>query len=105
MTPVFDWDNIRQAMLTGVVAVTFTKANGDSRVMECTLAHDLLPEVTNPSTHLGDQTLIVYDIVAQGWRSFRFDKVTGVEIHAVVLFYLSLFNSQYTADAMSACCV
>ena len=83
MTPVFDWENIRQAMLKGVVAVTFTKANGEDRVMECTLAYDLLPEVTNPSTHAGDQTMIVYDVVALGWRSFRFDKVTGVEIHEV----------------------
>lgn len=83
MTPIFDWEFIRHSMSMGAVTITFTKANGQSRVMQCTLAKYLLPEITNPSTHSGDETMIVYDLVSEGWRSFRFDRVTEVEIHGV----------------------
>jgi len=77
----FDWVEIKKAMDIAVVLVTFIKADGTEREMECTLAEYLLPETTQEaSNHTEGETCIVFDIVAGGWRSFRKDRVTKVEI-------------------------
>ena len=76
---MFNWNEIKQEMKTGVVLVTFTKANGDERVMECTLAEYLLPETTQPSSN-NEDVCVVFDLEANAWRSFRYDRVTSVEI-------------------------
>ena len=76
---MFNWNEIKQEMKTGVVLVTFTKANGDERVMECTLAEYLLPETTQPSSN-NEDVCVVFDLEANAWRSFRYDCVTSVEI-------------------------
>ena len=64
-----------------VLEVTFTKVNGDKRVMNCTLMEAILP--TNISENKSDKKvnetiLSVWDVDAKGWRSFRMDTVTQV---------------------------
>ena len=39
-------EEIKNKLLANVVAVTFTKVNGDTRLLNCTLKSDLLPPVT-----------------------------------------------------------
>jgi len=68
----------------GVVTVTFNKKNGTERVMDCTLKTDLLPESNGTQYgHYGDRqfgdSCAVYDVANQGWRSFRWDSITGVK--------------------------
>ena len=71
-----------QTQLRGeILEVTFTKVNGDKRVMNCTLMEAILP--TNISENKSDKKvnetiLSVWDVDAKGWRSFRMDTVTRV---------------------------
>lgn len=66
------------------VRVTFTKKDGSSRVMECTLDPKLLPqrtltESTKPRKS-NETTISVYDLESQDWRSFIIKNVTRVEL-------------------------
>jgi len=72
-----------------VYQVTFNKLNGDQRVMTCTLAPQYLPEhkwkseadigqdvkETNP---VDAKNVTVWDLNAEGWRSFHYVRVTRV---------------------------
>lgn len=71
-----------------VCEVTFTKVNGDQRIMTCTLKKDLVPQATKTdplSTKkvraLNLEVLPVYDMKAEGWRSFRVDSVKDIVIN------------------------
>jgi|TARA_B110000908_G_C10262683_1_gene460541 hypothetical protein len=76
---MLDWIKIKEAMDIAVVRVTFTKADGDIRVMECTLAEYLLPKTLLPRPE-NLEVCIVYDLDADAWRSFRYDRVITVEV-------------------------
>ena len=76
----------RNEMITelkaGVCKVTFTKVNGEERIMDCTLKPDMLPESerersTNPQRNVREENLSVWDVNANGWRSFRLANVTS----------------------------
>ena len=87
-----DW--LKSILNDGVATITFTKRDGTERAMKCTLDRKMLPQViheTNtdnsidfPKTKkvraISDDVLPVYDIEAQGWRSFRWDSITKVDI-------------------------
>ena len=60
--------------------VTFTKRNGDTRVMRCTLRPEIVPQTTGSSNHPKGQTMIVFDTEIEAWRSFRLDSVTKIEL-------------------------
>lgn len=66
----------------GVVTVTFTKVNGEKRVMPCTLAPWLIPpapvkESSTPKKENLD-VLRVFCTDKQEWRSFRIDSVSSI---------------------------
>jgi hypothetical protein len=64
----------------GQHTVTFTKINGDERIMDCTLKTEFIPEDMRPTdkaTTYSEDVIRVYDVKANGWRSFRFDSVTS----------------------------
>ncbi len=70
----------------GVRTVTFTKKNGDERIMECTLNMDIIPTEAHPKSDgntLWDgvdvtiQAIKCYDVKAEGWRSFLLDTVSA----------------------------
>jgi hypothetical protein len=67
-----------------VVEVTFTKKDGTERVMYCTLDEECLPELEMVTIVDKDQlkrdTLAVYDVDADGWRSFRWDSIKAVKV-------------------------
>lgn len=79
-------DDILKQLREGVITVTFTKVNGDEREMDCTLNMDIIPVEAHPKSdgnvREGVDTTInaikCYDVNAQGWRSFLFDKVKKV---------------------------
>jgi hypothetical protein len=71
----------------GIVEVIFTKKDGTERVMRCTLKPELLPTVevkesdeNKPARATPADSLAVFDVEAQGWRSFRFDSVKEFSI-------------------------
>ncbi len=65
---------------TRIVIVTFTKADGSTRDMRCTLRADMLPpqqplkEGAARRTQPADQ-IAAYDLDKRGWRSFKVDSV------------------------------
>lgn len=78
-----DWDKILNEMHFGVAEVTFKKADGTMRVMQCTLANYLLPETKGgKSTTSGNPDIVVvFDLEKEAWRSFKKSTVTEVVIH------------------------
>ena len=60
------------------VEVVFTKKDGTERTMKCTLMEKFLPETEGSDRPRNDETLAVYDLEKEGWRSFRWDSVKQV---------------------------
>jgi hypothetical protein len=80
-------DNLIDQLRNNVCKVEFTKVNGETRLMECTLKADVLParpvaESDKPARKQSDENLSVWDVNAQGWRSFKIANVVsfGVEV-------------------------
>ena len=71
-------DLVKTTLREGVAEVTFTKVDGSERVMKCTLKSDLIPSESTPKgtgkTH-SPETLSVFDVESNGWRSFRWNAV------------------------------
>ena len=78
-------DVIIENLHKGVCTVTFTKVNGEERVMQCTLSESLLPAQTDVEEQIqkkkpNPDVLAVWDTVAEGWRSFRWDSVKDFKV-------------------------
>ena len=70
-------------LMSGEVNLTFTKIDGSTREMLATLSEDLVPtpqttSEASRSKKVSDSVCAVWDNVAQGWRSFRWNAVTEV---------------------------
>jgi hypothetical protein len=68
--------------------VTFTKVNGETRVMPCTLKEGVIPkppaEVASKSTikrHENQNVVSVWCLDKKEWRSFRVDNVVDLQIN------------------------
>jgi hypothetical protein len=63
------------------LVVTFLKLDGEQRVMTCTKSWEIIPESKRPSTAKDPKpgTINVWDINADNWRSFRYDRVQKVD--------------------------
>ena len=73
-------DTLIKNLQKNTMRITFTKVNGDERIMDCTLLEHLVPE-TNPDNRKENETVLpVWDINKAEWRSFRLDSVTDVKI-------------------------
>jgi len=78
---------LKKQLHEGVVSVVFTKKDGTERTMKATLSEDYIPlfdttGVTVTKTKAPNpDVLAVWDLEANGWRSFRFDSVKQVEIN------------------------
>ena len=85
----FVYAELQSQLQKEVLEVTFTKVNGDKRVMNCTLMEGILP--SNPTEEakkdtkkkVNEDILSVWDIDANGWRSFRVKNITRVRQHAL----------------------
>lgn len=78
-------DQIEALLAKSVVTVTFKKVNGDLRIMDCTTNMQFVPPSAWPSNGKSevsnsDKTIRVYDVKAEGWRSFLVENVIRVEV-------------------------
>lgn len=77
-------EQLQDLLRSGTHTVTFTKINGEERVMPCTLLESYIPESEKPK---GTKTLSpkqmenlsVYSLESQAWRSFKIANVTKVD--------------------------
>ena len=79
--------DLKNQLEQNVMVVDFTKLNGDKRVMTCTLREDMKPVATkvDPMStkkvrEVSDAVVSVWDVNAEGWRSFRYDRINSVDI-------------------------
>lgn len=80
-------DELMKLLQKEVVEVTFTKLNGDERKMPCTLIADFLPPAKKDDAitqkkvrEISDKVCAVWAVESKGFRSFRYDRVTNVEV-------------------------
>jgi hypothetical protein len=73
-----------QQILVGTVAtVVFTKTDGSTREMKCTLIPEYLPAGGSSGQQLlteqsNSNTMTVWDLDNNAWRSFRVDTVNSI---------------------------
>jgi WYL_2, Sm-like SH3 beta-barrel fold len=91
---IMNRSELLEILHNNVANITFTKVNGDVRVLRGTLLDQFLPqkEVTPDGVEsetivetqtrkaTNDNVVVVFDIESDGYRSFRVDSVTAVEI-------------------------
>lgn len=78
---LFDKYTLKEDLKNGVHTVVFEKKDGTIREMRCTLQPDMLPQFLSevaPVTKENPDTLAVWDVDNNGWRSFRVDSVQTV---------------------------
>ena len=59
--------------------ITFTKVNGEERVMDCSLQEHIIPPTKAKNRKENEEVLPVFDINKGEWRSFRMDSITNIE--------------------------
>ena len=71
-----------EALTKHECTVTFTKVNGETRVMPCTLKEDIIPKVEHKGTKKPNELVVrVWCTDKREWRSFRVDNVVNLEIN------------------------
>lgn len=58
--------------------VTFTKMDGSTRVMHCTLEKDVVPKTDEDYNNLPGEVVIAWDIDKKGWRQFNVNSIARV---------------------------
>jgi hypothetical protein len=74
--------NLISMLKTSKMTVTFIKTDGTERVMNCTLAEEYIQPYEKKTERVrkeSDETISVWDLDNDGWRSFRVDAVTEFE--------------------------
>lgn len=74
---------LKSLLKSGVVTLNFTKNDGTKRKLKATLQESVLPKVETATAATtvrkqSDEVQPVYDLEAEGWRSFRWDSLTAV---------------------------
>ena len=82
---IFSKENLIDMLRNNVVTVTFTKVNGEERVMKCTLLPEYVPNATTNNGQVllqesESKAVSVWDVQANGWRSFRVDSVKSISM-------------------------
>lgn len=74
-----DKDNLLNLLINKErVVVRFIKKDGSTRMMNCTLNPDVIPEIVGTSAPRPEHLITVYDIDNDGWRSINLEN--GVDI-------------------------
>ncbi len=77
------FDRVREILRERELIITFTKKDGTERVMRCTLDPNKLPvqesKETTTERKISTETMAVFDLDAQGWRSFTKKSVSCVD--------------------------
>jgi len=74
-------EQLNKTLREETLVVTFNKLDGAERVMTCTKSFDIIPEANHPKSDKPGKegTVTVWDVNANGWRSFKYERVTKVE--------------------------
>jgi hypothetical protein len=82
-------NELMETLRKEVLEVTFKKLNGDERKMPCTLIASFLPPAKKDDPlsqkkvrELSDKVCAVWAVESKAFRSFRYDRVTKVEVIA-----------------------
>ena len=81
---------VKDLLRSQAVVVEFVKADGDTRVMTCTLSEQLgahhvtqaiveNQDTTKPAKKINTDACAVWDLNQSAWRSFRWDRVKRIE--------------------------
>jgi len=73
--------NLINMLHSGIVNVKFTKTDGSERVMKCTLVESIVKpyeKKTEKEKATNDNTISVWDVEKDSWRSFRLDSVLEI---------------------------
>jgi hypothetical protein len=73
---------LRDMLHMGEMTIVFTKKDGTERSMLCTLLESDIPQEKAPKSagkSQSDESIAVFDVEKQDWRSFRFDSVRRIE--------------------------
>lgn len=73
-------EELIKALHENICVVTFTKKNGEERVMSCTLSEEILPEQIDIEEAIqkkkpNPDVMAVWDTDIGAWRSFRWDSL------------------------------
>lgn len=71
--------DLLEVLVSKEATVTFTKKDGEKRVMRCTLKDDITPILAGTGKPKPDHLLAVWDLDKEGWRSITVDNVENVE--------------------------
>jgi hypothetical protein len=82
---IFTKENLTDMLRNNVITVTFTKVNGEERVMRCTLMSEYVPNAPSNNGQVliqesESKAVSVWDMEANGWRSFRVDSVKNISM-------------------------
>jgi hypothetical protein len=72
---------VKGALKAANVTVVFTKTDGTSRIMECTLREDAIiqyEKTTDRVKAINNEVCPVWDLKENAWRSFRYDSVEQI---------------------------
>ena len=77
-----DRNILLEALKNNLCTVTFTKVNGETRVMPCTLKEDVVPTVEPKGTKKPNESVVsVWCLDKREWRSFRVANVVNLQIN------------------------
>jgi hypothetical protein len=77
-----DRNILLEALTKHECTVTFTKVNGETRVMPCTLKENVVPKIEPKGTKKPNETIVsVWCLDKREWRSFRVDNVVDLQIN------------------------
>jgi hypothetical protein len=86
---IYQRDTVLKDLRQNVIEVHFTKVNGETRAMRCTLMPEQLPpkyleeQTAEKEFHrTNTDTIRCWDVQAGGWRSFKIDSVTYMQVVA-----------------------
>ena len=73
-------DTLIKNLQKQAMRITFTKVNGEERVMDCSLQEHIVPSTKYTDRKRNEEVLPVFDINKGEWRSFRLDSITNIEV-------------------------
>ena len=82
---IFTKENLTDMLRNNVITVTFTKVKGEERVMRGTLMSEYVPNAPSNNGQVliqesESKAVSVWDMEANGWRSFRVDSVKNISM-------------------------
>jgi hypothetical protein len=76
--------DIKKLLTENICNVEFTKVNGETRIMPCTLRNDVVPLTTvipgKESKKSNDSVMNVWCTDKNAWRSFKIQNLVSIEI-------------------------